>query len=34
MNEVEAVTDNDERELLGEMGLLQEVLDFFAIIKI
>jgi hypothetical protein len=31
MNEVEAITNNDQRQLFGQLGFLQEVLDFLRI---
>jgi len=34
VDEVEAITDNDEWELVGEFGFFEEVLDLFWIIKI
>jgi len=33
VDEVEAITDNDEWELVGEFGFFEEVLDLFWIIK-
>ena len=34
MNEVEPVADNDERKLIRELRLLEEVLDFLRIVEI
>jgi hypothetical protein len=31
VNEVEAIADDDEWQLFGELGFLQEVLDFLRI---
>lgn len=34
MDEVEPVTDNDERKLVGKLGLLEEVLNFLGVVRI
>ena len=34
VDEVEAVADDDERELVGELGLLQEVLDAIGVVAV
>jgi hypothetical protein len=34
MDEVEAIADNDEWELVGEFGFFEEVLDLFWVIKV
>lgn len=34
MNEVEAVADDDERELFSQLGFLQEVLYFLCVVKV
>jgi hypothetical protein len=33
MNEVEPVTDNDKRKLIGELRFLEEVLDFLRVVE-
>jgi hypothetical protein len=34
VNEVEPIADDDERQLLGELSLLQEVFDLLRIVVI
>lgn len=34
MHEVEAVADNDERELVRELSLLEEVLDLLRVVEV
>ena len=34
MNEVEPLTDNDERKLIRELRFLEEVLDFLGVIEV
>jgi hypothetical protein len=34
VNEVEAITNNDQRQLFGQLSFLQEVLDLLGIKKI
>jgi hypothetical protein len=34
VNEVEPLTDNDERKLIGELRFLEEVLDFLGVIEV
>ena len=34
MNKVEAIAHNDERKLLRELGLLEEVLDLLCVIEV
>jgi len=34
VDKVETITDNDEWELIGELGLLEEVLDLLQIIEV
>ena len=34
VDEVEAIADDDERELVGELGLLEEVLDALGIVAV
>jgi hypothetical protein len=34
MNEIEPVADDDERKLVRELRLLEEILDFLGVIKV
>lgn len=34
MDKVEPVANDDERELIGELGFLKEILDFFGVVEI
>lgn len=34
MDKVKAIADDDERELIGELGLLEEVLDTLRIVAV
>jgi hypothetical protein len=34
VNEIEAVADNDERQLICELGLLEEVLDLLGVVVV
>jgi hypothetical protein len=34
MNEIEAVANDDEGELVGELGLLEEVLDLLRVVEV
>ena len=34
MHEVEAVADDDERELVRELGFFEEVLDFLRVVEV